>query len=49
LAGWTHAAPLFETRVIRRSADCSVRLILDFGPGSGEGQVIDFPSARTGS
>ena len=42
--GWV----LFETRVIRRSADCSARLILDFGPGDGEGLVIDIPSARTG-
>jgi GT2 family glycosyltransferase len=44
LVGWV----LFETRVIRRSADCSARLILDFGPGGGEGLVIDIPSARTG-
>ena len=42
--GWV----LFETRVIRRSADCSARLILDFGPGGGDGLVIDIPSARTG-
>lgn len=42
--GWV----LFETRVIRRSADCSARLILDCGPGGGEGLVIDIPSARTG-
>jgi len=43
-AGWV----LFETRVMRRSADCSARLLLDFGPGGGDGLVIDIPSARTG-
>ena len=42
--GWV----LFETRVIRRSADCSARLLLDFGPGGGDGLIIDIPSARTG-
>lgn len=42
--GWA----LFETRVIRRSADCSARLILDLSPGGGDGLTIDIPSARTG-
>lgn len=42
--GWA----LFETRVIRRSADCSARLILDCGRGFVDGLIIDIPSARTG-
>ena len=43
--GWV----LFETRVMRRSADRSARLMLNCYPGEGEGLIFDIPSDRTGT
>ncbi len=42
--GWV----LFDTRLVRRSADCSARLILNLGKGFDDGMVIDVPSTRKG-
>ena len=43
-AGWV----LFDTHLVRRSADCSARLLVDFGAGLEEGLILDIPSTRKG-
>ena len=39
---------LFDTHLVRRSADCSARLLVDFGAGLEEGLILDIPSTRKG-